>query len=150
MIHKKRAGSKSFRASSASLALLQISSDNSCDGTDGGASTGAGGNRGARCSSRSTDRVGSTGTGNSCIRNQDSHNSCIDKPDNQPQCRLKLARQNAAQERKSIHPPSMQLTEVFSLYYSLLCLLSCKEAKAPFRGFPGRQLRICVTLYMVQ
>jgi hypothetical protein len=111
---KKRAGSKSFQASSANLALLQISNDNSC-GTDGGGNSGAGCNRYARYSSRSTDMVGSTGTDNNRFHNRDNHNSCIDSPDNQLQRRLKLARQNVAQERKPIPLPSMRSRKVFSL-----------------------------------
>src|SRR6266498_857195 len=85
-------------------------SDGSSDDTDGGGS-GAHSSMMGPWNSRSTDRVGSICTGNS-----HSHIRCSShtgKPDNQPQFRLKPARQNAAQGRKPIRLPSMQLTEVF-------------------------------------
>jgi len=87
-------------------------SDGSSDDTDGGGS-GAHSSMMGPWNSRSIDRVCSIHTDNSRIRNPDSRKSCIDSPD-QPQFRLKPARQNAAQGRKPIHLPSMQLTEVFS------------------------------------
>jgi hypothetical protein len=96
-------------------ALLQISSDNSDD--DGG-----GGKLDSHCTHCSTGNtkdhnhsigmVGSTRTGNSHIRMDRSDNR---SSDNQPQFLPKLARQNAALERKPIRTSSMQLTEAFSL-----------------------------------
>ena len=71
--------------------------------------------------SHSTDKFGSTRTGNSHhIRTIRTDSSCT--PDNQirlrllrPQFRLKPERQNSALERKPVRLPSVQLREVFSL-----------------------------------
>lgn len=107
---KKELAQNRVRASSeASMSSHQLS-DGSSDNTDGGGS-GAHSSMKGPWNSRSTDKVGSTRTGNSRIHtdNSDTHSS-----DNQPQFRLKPARQNAAQGRKPIRLPSMQLTEVFS------------------------------------
>jgi|SRR6266496_1701546 len=101
--------------------LCQFSTDSS-DGTDDGGSSGAH----CICStkgpwnSHSTGTVDSIHTDNSHIRNLDTHNNCIDRPDNQiqllrPRFRLKPERQNAARERKPIRTPSMQLIVAFSL-----------------------------------
>jgi hypothetical protein len=98
-----------------------FSSDNS-DDTDGGGCNGAH----STCStkgpwnSHSIGTVDSIHTDDSHIRNLDTHNNCIDRPDNQiqllrPRFRLKPERQNAARERKPIRTPSMQLTVAFSL-----------------------------------
>jgi hypothetical protein len=87
-------------------------SDGSGDDTDGGGS-GVHSSMMGPWNIRSTDRVCSIYTGNSHSR-MDSCSSRTGSPDNQPQFRPKPARQNAAQGRKPIRLPSMQLTEVFS------------------------------------
>ena len=84
---------------------------------DGSNDDGGGGNSDARrtnnmkahSSSRSTDTVGNSGTGNI-------HNSL---PDLRTQFQPKHQRQNAVRERKPVPPPPMQLREVFSssLFY---------------------------------
>jgi hypothetical protein len=109
------------RASSNDLPLRRLSSGSYGD-TDGGGSSAARCTccMSAPCSSRRTDWVGSIHKDNCRIRNPDSHNSCIDRPDTQiqlrrPQFRLKPERQNAARGRKPIRLPSMQLTEASSL-----------------------------------
>src|SRR4030095_3443565 len=103
--------------------LCQFSTDSS-DGTDGGGCNGAH----STCSTKGPWNSHSTGTvdsihtdnSHSRIRNPDSHNNCIGRPDNQIQFlrlpfRLKPERQNAARERKPIRTPSMQLIVAFSL-----------------------------------
>jgi hypothetical protein len=109
------------RASSNNFYPLRQLSSGSYDGTDDDGCSGAlGSMMGRCCNSHRTDRVGCIRTDNYRIRNPDSHNSCIYRPDNQiqllrPQFPLKPERQNAAREREPIRTPSMQLTEAFSL-----------------------------------
>ena len=84
-----------------------LSSD-SCDDSDGAGNSGVG-----RCNSRSTDKAGSNRTGNNRIHTKDSNDT--HSSDNRRLFPLIPARQNAAQVRKPIRMPSMQLTEPFSL-----------------------------------
>jgi hypothetical protein len=85
---------------------------NGSSDTDGGGS-GAHNSMMGPWNSRSTDRVCSIRTGNTHIHT-DSCSSRTGKPDNQIRFQLKPARQNAAQGRKPIRPPTMQLTRAFS------------------------------------
>jgi len=87
-------------------------SDGSSDDSDGAGNSGARCSKGARCNSRSTDKAGSTRTGNSRIHTKDSNDT--HSLDNRLLFPLIPARQNAGQVRKQIRMPSKQLTEVFS------------------------------------
>ena len=85
--------------------------------------------------------VWSTHTDNTRIRNPDSRNYYIGNPDNQIQFRLplfplKLARQNAARERKRIHIPPMQLREAFSCIFPFLFVVVLRGVKGPAKDFP--------------
>jgi hypothetical protein len=109
---KKELAQNRFQASSADLIILrQLSTNSGSNDDDNG-----GGNSDARCtsnmkarnSSHSTDRVGSTRTDNSRIRNPGSR------------FQWKSEHQNAARERKSIRLPPMQSREAFSYSFSLL------------------------------
>ena len=91
----------------------RFSIDSSDDDSDGGGSSGARCSTCAHCNSRSTDKAGSTRTGNNRIHTKDSNDTR--SSDNRLLFPLKPARQNAAQVRKQIRMPSMQLTEPFSL-----------------------------------
>jgi hypothetical protein len=112
----------------------RLSIGNSVDDSDGGGSSGvARCSRGARCNSHSTDEADSIHMDNNRIHTKDSNDT--HSSDNRPRFPLTPARQNAAQVRKQIRMPSMQLTEPFSLWCSLLCLLFW-EGRPPFQGFP--------------
>jgi hypothetical protein len=90
-----------------------LSIGNSDDDSDGGGSSGAHCSTGARCNNRSIDKAGSIRMDNNRIHMKDSNDT--HSSDNRPRFPLIPARQNAAQVRKQIRMPSMQLTEVFSL-----------------------------------
>ena len=90
-----------------------LSSDSS-DDSDGAGNSGVGRcSRCARCNSRSPDKAGSIRMGNNRIHTKDSNDT--HSSDNRRLFPLIPARQNAAQVRKPIRMPSMQLTEPFSL-----------------------------------
>ena len=81
--------------------------------------------------SRST--VDSTRRDNSRIRNRDSQ---LQPQSQLAQCQSQHPRQYAAQKRKRIHLPPMQLREVFS-YIFPSCLLFLRGIEAPCQGFPS-------------
>ena len=98
--------------------LTSLSSDSN-DDTDGGGCNGARSSMMGPWNSRSTDKVDNIHMDNSHIRTGSRYSSHTGKPDNQirrlrPLFQLKIARQNAARERRPIRLPSMQLTEAFS------------------------------------
>ena len=121
--------------------LLRLSSDDDIDG---------GGNSDARCSMKGhynnhrIDKVGSNCTGNSHIHldNNDTRSS-----GNQIRLQLTPERQNAVRVRKLIRLPSKRLREVFSLLVFPFLFVVLRGRKAPWKGFPGRLIVICVTLY---
>jgi hypothetical protein len=108
MISTKKELARSSSQLKGFISLRHLSSCNSDDADGGGSS-------GARSSMRGLWNSGSIHMDNSRIHNPDSHNSCIDRPDNQIQFRLKPARLNVARGRKPIRLPLMQLTGIFSL-----------------------------------
>jgi hypothetical protein len=110
---KKGLARNRVRASPEASMFSDRLSNGSSDDSDGAGNSGARCSRDARCNSRSTDKVGSTGTGNSRIHTKD--NSDTHSSDNRTRFPLTPARQNAAQVRKQIRMPSMQLTGPFSL-----------------------------------
>jgi hypothetical protein len=125
---KKELAQNRFQASPVRFYILRQLSTNGGSNDDGG-----GGSTDARCTSsmrgpcnsHSTDMVGSIHTDNSRIRNPDS------------QFRRKSERQNAAQGRKPIHLPPMQLREAFSYNFpSCLLFLFREEWEAPAKDFP--------------
>jgi len=124
----KKAGSESLPSQLSGLYILrQLSTENGSNDDGGGGKPDAR-STGGPCNSHSLDMIGNIHMDNTRIRNQDSRNSHIGNPDSQiqfhpPQFRLKLERQNAAQERKPIHLPPMQLREAFS--YSFPFLVCC-------------------------
>jgi hypothetical protein len=123
MISTKKELARSSSQLKGFISLRHLSSCNS-DDADGGGSSGARSSMKGLWNSRSTDTVGSIHMDNSRIHNPDSHNSCIDRPDNQIQFRLKPARLNAARGPKPIRLPSMQLTGTFNCSIPFLFVVS--------------------------